>query len=45
MSRLKKQLCDQSNCLSNNEDNVELIIFNQPNAKKVGLMCSECFVD
>lgn len=45
LSRLKKQQCDQENCLSDNQDNLELVVFNCENAKKSGLMCSECFVD
>ena len=43
--RLKRTQCAQENCGSENQDNVELIVFNSTKAKKTGLMCSGCFAN
>lgn len=45
LSRLKKTTCEQENCGSDNQDNVELIVFGSNKAKKTGLMCSGCYAD
>ncbi len=45
LTRLKRTPCQQEGCGSENQDNVELIVFNSNKAKKTGLMCSGCFVD
>ena len=45
VDRLKRESCHQQHCLSNNQDNIELIVFDNPEAKRTGLMCSACLID
>lgn len=45
IDRLKREPCRQENCLSNHQDNVEIIVFNNKTANKTGLMCTACFID
>lgn len=40
---LKKKKCQQKNCLSSNEDRLEVLVLKSTG--KNGLMCTECLLD
>lgn len=44
--RVKGFKCSQNKCRSNEEDNLEIIVFgSNDKAPKRGFMCSSCFLD
>jgi hypothetical protein len=43
--RIKREPCRQENCLSENKDTVEVIILDDVEGKKEGMMCAACLID
>lgn len=45
IERVKKIKCSQDDCLSENQDTLELAIFGDQKLKRQGFMCTSCFID